>query len=148
MYLSGLPCPAAQTGQLNRVDIRLISLRTLAFSSSQQISTSRTVAESGSHPPESQVAIAESAAAGQNSLPNTLRLNIPPPSLARDAEPDLRDFLQRVEKLKKYSVPGSLYGLSETDQDILARQSDLQDSHIILNKTRILRFRMGIVEEE
>lgn len=51
---------------------------------------------------------------------------------------DLRNLVKRVQKLEESSASNPIYGLSETNRDILAQQSGLQDSHTILNKTRIL----------
>ena len=51
---------------------------------------------------------------------------------------DVGDLLKRVQKLEVSSASNPIHGLSETNRDILAQQSGLQDSHTILNKTRIL----------
>lgn len=51
---------------------------------------------------------------------------------------DLGDLVKRVQKLEASSASSPIHGLSETNRDILAQQSGLQDSHTILNKTRIL----------
>lgn len=60
------------------------------------------------------------------------------PDRVRDAEPNLRDLLHRVQKLEESSASSPVHGLSQTGRDIFAHQCGLQDSQIILNKTRIL----------
>ncbi|RSL58413.1 hypothetical protein CEP54_007839 [Fusarium duplospermum] len=55
-------------------------------------------------------------------------------------ESRIRDLLLRVQKLENSSASNPLRGLSETGRTILARQSGLQNSQVILNKTRILRW--------
>ncbi|CAJ2504073.1 Uu.00g114670.m01.CDS01 [Anthostomella pinea] len=75
------------------------------------------------------------AAAQQTGTPSTLRRpGSPAPSRSQDAELDIRDLLQRVQKLEERSASTPARGLPETGQDIVARQ----DSQITLNKTRIL----------
>ncbi|KAF5013686.1 hypothetical protein FDECE_322 [Fusarium decemcellulare] len=63
-----------------------------------------------------------------------------PPSSTQDTEPQLHDLLLRVQKLEESTTPSPIRGLSETGRNILTRQSGLQDSQIILNKTRVLRW--------
>ncbi|RTE83050.1 hypothetical protein BHE90_002422 [Fusarium euwallaceae] len=62
------------------------------------------------------------------------------PISSHNEEPRLRDLLLRVQKLENSSASNPLRGLSETGRTILARQSGLQNSQVILNKTRILRW--------
>ena len=131
----------------------------------QQISTNRPVIEYGNHPSGTRVAAAAAAAAaagggggGQNDTPNTLgrndndnNNNIRPTNRVQGAGPDLRDLLQRVQKLEQSSASSPIQGLSETGTggNILALQSGLQDAQITLNKTRILRWShwMGAAQE-
>ena len=102
-----------------------------------QISTNGSITDSGIHPPGPRVTAA-TAAAGQNHIPNT-----------QDAEPDLRDLLQRIQKLEESSSSSPTRDLSQNGRDLLARQSGLKDSQVILNKTRILRWThwLGTAEE-
>jgi hypothetical protein len=67
----------------------------------------------------------------------------------QEAEPDFQKLVQRVQRLEQVSVSSPLSGLAETGRDILERQAGLQDSQIVLNKTRILRWShwMGTAQE-
>ncbi|KAM0425708.1 hypothetical protein ACHAPT_008955 [Fusarium lateritium] len=62
------------------------------------------------------------------------------PASSCDEESRIRDLLLRVQRLEDSSASSPLRGLSETGRTILARQSGLQNSQVILNKTRILRW--------
>ncbi|TVY86543.1 Transcription factor, partial [Lachnellula willkommii] len=68
------------------------------------------------------------------------------PSRARaeDPEPDLRDLLQRVQRLEASSTSFPNGGTSETGPDLVARQSKLQDAQISVNKTRVIRWSHGL----
>jgi hypothetical protein len=68
---------------------------------------------------------------------------------AQDAEQDYGDLSRPIPQPEASSVPEPMFGFSETARQILARQSGLQDSQIILNKTRILRWShwMGMAQE-
>ncbi|RYP85933.1 hypothetical protein DL769_000870 [Monosporascus sp. CRB-8-3] len=84
-----------------------------------------------------------------NDTPNTLgRDDIQPSNRVLDAEPDIWDLLQRIQKLEESSASDPMRELSETGR-ILARQFGLQDSQILLNKTRTLRYShwMGTAKE-
>ncbi|KAI1386147.1 uncharacterized protein F4822DRAFT_306579 [Hypoxylon trugodes] len=90
------------------------------------------------------------ATGGQSSTSNNLsQNNSQPPDRAQDYEPGLIGILQRGSRPEKLSANSPIYGLAETGQDILARQLGLEDSRIILNKTRILGWslRIGSAEE-
>ncbi|KAM5357881.1 hypothetical protein ACJZ2D_015828 [Fusarium nematophilum] len=65
-----------------------------------------------------------------------------PQSNTQPSEIDLGDLSTRVKKLEESAscTPTQAQGLAETGRNILARQSGLQDSQIVLNKTRILRW--------
>ncbi|KAK5196206.1 hypothetical protein LTR99_004995 [Exophiala xenobiotica] len=62
------------------------------------------------------------------------------PQLASNESPDLQDLLQRIKKLEGSAANNPLNALSETTQDILARQSGLRDSQTMLDKSRIVRW--------
>ncbi|KAJ4322873.1 hypothetical protein N0V84_004637 [Fusarium piperis] len=62
------------------------------------------------------------------------------PASSHDEEARIYDLLLRVQRLEDSSASNPLRGLSETGRTILARQSGLQNSQVILNKTRILRW--------
>ncbi|KAJ4242889.1 hypothetical protein NW757_011784 [Fusarium falciforme] len=62
------------------------------------------------------------------------------PASSHDEESRIHDLLLRVQRLEDSSASNPLRGLSETGRTILARQSGLQNSQVILNKTRILRW--------
>ena len=111
----------------------------------QQINTNSPITEYGNHQSGSCIA----AAAGQNDTPNTSTLgrsDIRPLSRAHaeDPEPDLRDLLQRIQRLEKSLPSKTNHGLSETGPDLVARQSGLQDAQISVNKTRVLRWSHGM----
>lgn len=103
----------------------------------QQINTNGPITDDYYHPSELQTDVAVSA--GQNDTPATPGCdNNQPPNHAQDAGPDLRDLLQRLQKLENSSASAPVHGLSETNWHILKRQCGLQDSQVALNKTRIL----------
>lgn len=62
------------------------------------------------------------------------------PASSHDEEARIHDLLLRVQRLEDSSASNPLRSLSETGRTILARQSGLQNSQVILNKTRILRW--------
>ncbi|KAF2094645.1 FAD/NAD(P)-binding domain-containing protein [Rhizodiscina lignyota] len=105
----------------------------------QQVSTNGSIAEYGSHP---SVTVAAPAPIGvQNATPSSLgRDDIQRPNLVHDVEPDLRNVPQRAQRLADTSASNPIHELFENGRDILARQSGLQDSQIMLYKTRILRW--------
>jgi hypothetical protein len=80
----------------------------------------------------------------QSFLDTSLQQNRP-----RDTESDVQQLIHRVQRLEQASVTSPLGGLAETGRDILERQAGLQDSQIVLNKTRILRWShwMGTAQE-
>ncbi|KAF2475088.1 uncharacterized protein BDR25DRAFT_253900 [Lindgomyces ingoldianus] len=109
----------------------------------------RPITEYSNHLYFPRVAVATDAA-GQSDSPNTFgRNDIRSRDRALDTEPDLRDVLRRIQKLEESSASGPIRVLSENGRDILARQSGLQNSQIVLNKTRILRWShwMGTAQE-
>lgn len=55
-----------------------------------------------------------------------------------EGEPHLWNLLQRGGRPGETSASSPIQGLSETGRQILARQSGLQESQVVLNKTRIL----------
>ncbi|RDL37480.1 Uncharacterized protein BP5553_04913 [Venustampulla echinocandica] len=62
------------------------------------------------------------------------------PSRAQATEQDIRELIQRVQRLEESSVSSPVNGVhrpSETNRDIPARQSGLEESHIIFKKTRV-----------
>lgn len=77
----------------------------------------------------------QTVGAGTNDLPSPLGCN----ELSPDAEPYLGELLKRVQNLEQYLVSSAIHGRSETGQNLLARQSGLQEPQVILNKTRTLR---------
>ncbi|KAL7621971.1 hypothetical protein AAE478_007472 [Parahypoxylon ruwenzoriense] len=119
----------------------------------RQANSNGPVPESGNHAPWPSVAAIAAAAAvvGQNGQGNPGRDAARSPYLVQGAEPNLQDLLQRIQKLEETSKPrlNPIRGLSETGRHILARQTGLQDSEVILNKTRILRWShwLGTVQE-
>ncbi|KAI1412223.1 hypothetical protein F5Y13DRAFT_180292 [Hypoxylon sp. FL1857] len=120
----------------------------------QQLGTGRPITQLPSHLPESQAAVSASSsttavAAGQSDTPNTLVTNDTQPPNYQDVEPGLVSIMQRGIKPDKPSAPSPIDGLSESGREILARQLGLQDSQIILNKTRILGWslRIGTAQE-
>jgi hypothetical protein len=76
----------------------------------------------------------------QNDPPETISRSDNRPQLASDEQPDIQDLLQRVKKLEGSAANNPLNALSETTQDILARQSGLRDSQTMLDKSRIVRW--------
>ncbi|TVY41643.1 Transcription factor [Lachnellula subtilissima] len=113
---------------------------------SRQSRTDRPIPEYSDNPVRARV---EGPGAGPNSTQNISTLggnDIQRPSHARteDPEPDLRNLLQRVQRLE--TVPTSLpyNGKSETGPDLVARQSGLQDAQISVNKTRVIRWSHGL----
>ena len=81
------------------------------------------------------------AAAGQK--------DVQTPGSVQVAESSLCNLLQQVQKLQMSSASGLINGLSETSRDIIAHQSGVQRSQIILNKSRVLgaSHRMGMAQE-
>ncbi|KAI1142100.1 hypothetical protein F5Y05DRAFT_402099 [Hypoxylon sp. FL0543] len=116
----------------------------------QQLSTSRPVDDLNNRLSESQVAISSSSsttavAAAQNDTPSSLGSNDPQPSArGQDVEPGLVSIMHRGLRPDKSSASSPINGLSESGRGILARQLGLQDSQIILNKTRILGWSLRI----
>ncbi|KAI0828428.1 hypothetical protein F5Y06DRAFT_290971 [Hypoxylon sp. FL0890] len=116
----------------------------------QQLSTSRPITQITDHLSESQVGISSSssttaAPAGQDGSPNILgSKDTQPPNRAQDVEPGLVSIMQRGLRPDKPSAPSPINGLSESGREILSRQLGLQDSQIILNKTRILGWSLRI----
>lgn len=106
-----------------------------AASPDAQTQPTRTASEYGSHLSVPQVAA--SLRQGSNSIAS--RLNEKQlPSHSSDTEPDLRALLQRIQKLEESAASSPAHAFTETGREILERRSGLQDSEIILNKTRIL----------
>lgn len=120
------------------LDANPVDLPTLASASGPQTSPNRLSTEYQSRPFELGVA---AAAAGQNDTPNPpVRHDVRPSNRAQDLDLDLRDILQRIQKLEESSASNPIHGQFETGRDIPARQSGLLNTQIILNKTRILRW--------
>ncbi|OIW29326.1 hypothetical protein CONLIGDRAFT_615196 [Coniochaeta ligniaria NRRL 30616] len=125
-----------------------LSASPLALAEVQQTSTNNSISEHGNHPSGPRIVIPP--AVRQDGIPNALgRDDTRPTESVRATEPDLRDLFKRVQKLEESSASNPIHGLSQTGRDILARQCGLQDSQIILNKTRILRWShwMGTAQE-
>jgi len=132
---SNEPRPAPLTTPLNPSTYAPSSLAL-----AQHLSTNRATVEHGIYVP----ALARSEAT------NTPENNeIRSPNRISEADPDLRDLLRRVQKLEESASSNHIHGLSETRREILARQSGLQDTQIVLKKTRILRWSdwMGTSQE-
>lgn len=117
----------------------------LPFAQAQLISTNGPILEHMNNTQGPQVTAV--AAAGQND--GLGHDHIEPLKHAQNDEPDVRDLLRRVRRLEESSAASPNLGLTETGRDILAQQSGLQVSQIILNKTRILRWThwMGMAQE-
>ncbi|KAF2493579.1 hypothetical protein BU16DRAFT_83911 [Lophium mytilinum] len=115
----------------------------------QRNSTNRPTTVHGDFPPELQATATAAAAARQNDTPDTYGLKQGIRNRAQDEGPNLRDLLQRVQILEQSSASSPIHGLAETGRNILTRQSGLQDSQIILNKTRIFTWShwMGMAQE-
>ena len=120
----------------------------------QQVSTDGPVRDLGSNPSGPRVAV-PAVREGQNETSQNEtsytsgRNDIQPQNSVQEEEPTLTDLWQRVRKLEESSASNPIRGLFENGRDILARQSGLQDSQIILNKTRILNWShwMGTAQE-
>ena len=101
----------------------------------QQISVNRPIAD---FPLGSRVV---AAAERQSQASNAFdRNDIGPTVRAHNAEPESQDLLQRIQVSEDSSRHNLIHELSESNRDILARQTGLQDSQTVLNKTRILRW--------
>ena len=70
-------------------------------------------------------------------------------SRSQEPEPDLQNLLLRVQRLENSGTSEHAHGLSETGRNILARQSGLKRSQIMLNKSRTLTWShwMGTAQE-
>ncbi|KAI1075965.1 hypothetical protein F5B20DRAFT_573085 [Whalleya microplaca] len=115
----------------------------------QQVNTNTFVTEHGNRYPSGPPVI-PATATGQDDTPETLQhSDIRSSNPAQATEPNLRDLLQRVQKLEESSSSRPSHWLSDTGRDLLERRSGLQDSQIILNKTRVLRWShlMGSAQE-
>ncbi|TVY41868.1 Transcription factor [Lachnellula occidentalis] len=91
----------------------------------------------------------ETLAAGPDATPNVCTPggnNVQHQSRARteDPEPDLRDLLQRVQRLESSSTSFPYNGTTETGPELVARQPGLQDAQISVNKTRVIRWSNGL----
>jgi hypothetical protein len=62
------------------------------------------------------------------------------PNHTGNAQPQLQHLLLRIKNLEDSRASSSFHDLYETSQKMLARQFELEDPHIPLNKTRILRW--------
>ncbi|KAJ9151991.1 C6 zinc finger domain-containing protein [Pleurostoma richardsiae] len=85
-----------------------------------------------------------------SSVPNTTARNwIWSPNRPGSEEQTIQDLIQRVERLEESSASSPVQGLSETSRAILARETGLPDSQIIMNKTRLLGWShwMGTAQE-
>lgn len=147
---------AGQPGQSGNVPVSALSPSVYESSPSarpREVSRDRPATESHSEPRVSGVLRAAAATpTGQNEAPGSSKGNdIPPSNPPKDTEPDLRQIFQRLQKLEASasSVPSPIHDLAETGRDILARQTGLNDSQVILNKTRMLGWShlMGIAQE-
>lgn len=71
------------------------------------------------------------------------------PNLDLNIQSDLWNILRKVQKPGESSPSNSIHELSENGRDILARQAGLQESQVILNKTRMLSWShwMGVAQE-
>ncbi|KAI5861414.1 hypothetical protein GGS23DRAFT_150109 [Durotheca rogersii] len=105
----------------------------------------------GSWPPVAAMAAAAVAPEQQGTLDAFGRDDVQPPNRVSNSEPSILEILQRLEKLEGSSPASSssIHGLSETGRHILARQTGVQSSQVIMNKTRTLRWShwMGTAQE-
>ncbi|KAF2808194.1 FAD/NAD(P)-binding domain-containing protein [Mytilinidion resinicola] len=115
----------------------------------QRTRTNRPTIEHGDLPTGPRATTSAAPAIRQNDTPNAFGHNQGIPNRSEDAEPNLQDVLKRVQMLEKSSVSSPIHGLAETGRNILTRQSGLQVSQIILNKTRIFTWShwMGMAQE-
>lgn len=67
----------------------------------------------------------------------------------RFVDPELHDLRGRIQRLERSLVHVPVHDLSQAGRDVLAGESGLPDSHVILNKTRIMRWShwVGIAKE-
>jgi hypothetical protein len=78
--------------------------------------------------------------AGQNDSPDVPGAGENrPANRSQNGEADVHAMLWQKQTLGKSSASSLVHQLSETGRDILARQAGLQDSQVILNKTRTPR---------
>jgi hypothetical protein len=105
----------------------------------QYTSTNISTPPHDNHPSGQQVVAGSAIRPTEN--PNFLnRYHVQLSSRTQDTEPDVRNLLQRLQKLEASSAADSTFKLVETGSDKIARLCGLQNSPIILNKTRILRW--------
>jgi hypothetical protein len=61
-----------------------------------------------------------------------------PPSSTQDTDHDIRDLLERIQKLEQSSASSPANRLPEPSQESRQQQSGLKESRIAFNKTRII----------
>ncbi|KAL3417473.1 hypothetical protein PVAG01_11473 [Phlyctema vagabunda] len=69
-------------------------------------------------------------------------------SLAQNAESDLKNILSRIETLEKSLKSYSASTATSINENILSSQPGLQEAHVILNKTRLLRWSLWLSTAE
>lgn len=109
-----------------------------------------TVSTAPSAPAARAAFAAAAVAAGQTDIPNALgRNNIRPTSRTQDGESNLQESPHRGDNIEQAAPSNPFQGLSETGRNIVTRQSGIQNSQIVLNKTRLLRWSdwMGMARE-
>lgn len=69
--------------------------------------------------------------------------------LPSQTDPTLHDIVQRLQRLEQGQEAHSLRDVAETGRDILADQSRLLGSYVVLNKSKVVRwsFRMGTAKQ-
>ncbi|TVY22957.1 Transcription factor [Lachnellula hyalina] len=112
----------------------------------RQISTDRPIPEYSDNPLRTRV---EGSGAGSNSTRNNSTIggnDTQHPTRVRteEPEPDLRNLLQRVQRLETSSTSLPCNGTSETSLNLVAQQSGLQDAQISVHKTRVIRWSHGL----
>lgn len=79
--------------------------------------------------------------APRDDSPNILiSKDIHPPTRTQNTNSEIPDVLQRVQNGRRSSASSSVHELSENVGDVLTPPFGLQNSQIILNKTRMLRW--------
>ncbi|KAL7911584.1 hypothetical protein GGI35DRAFT_294069 [Trichoderma velutinum] len=110
--------------------------------------SNRTASDNGGRDNETLNAVASTL--GPIDLSNTPGANeIQNPTRRRFVDPELHYLRERVRSLERSLVHVPVHDLSQVGRDVLAGESGMPDAHIILNKTRIMRWShwVGIVKE-
>ena len=132
---SGLSVLVPTHGPMAERGNQLLTAATSPSDQAWHIGANRPTTERGNHLCRPRAAAA--AAARHNDAPNTLGGDdIRSLNRAQDVQLDIRDLLQRVQKLEGSSAASPNRALPKTSRDTCERPSRLHESEIVLDKSR------------